>query len=285
MVASGERCCSDARRLAACVERRVAARQAAATPEGFHARGQREYSDGLHASAAESWARAVELQHRPSYALLCSMLMDGRPGVAVDCARAFELASAAAGMGCAHGKGALGRCYHAGYGVAEDHAKAVALGRESAAAGSCTGQFVVARALHSGRGAERDDEEAGRIWRLAAEQGYAPAQYNLGHLCQNIFEDNAEAVRWYRLAALQGIQYAQCNLAAMLSRGDGVVQDKTEAERLYRLAGPCKRAVPPGHHAGGRRRLRAGLGRGHQLAAARRRSRLLPRVCCVEAAG
>ena len=80
------------------------------------------------------------------------MLMNGRPGVAKDEKRGFELATAGAALGCAHSKGALGRCYVGGHGVAEDEARGLALGRESEAAGSCFGQFVVGACYKFGCG-------------------------------------------------------------------------------------------------------------------------------------
>jgi hypothetical protein len=53
--------------------------------------------------------------------------------MAKDHKRAFELAAAGAAMGCAHSKGALGRCLVIGAGVAEDVGKGLAL----AALGRC----------------------------------------------------------------------------------------------------------------------------------------------------
>jgi hypothetical protein len=55
--------------------------------------------------AAERWGRAVLLQHGPSHAHVSSMLIEGRPGVAVDKKRGFELAAAGAVQGCAHQQG------------------------------------------------------------------------------------------------------------------------------------------------------------------------------------
>ncbi len=122
--------------------------------------------------AAKSWERAVDLKHAHAHALLSIMLIDGKLDVPVGGKRAFELASAGAGMGCAHSKGALGRCYLGGFGVAEDHAKAVSLGRESAAAGSCMGQFVVGFCYDLGKGVAQDYAEAVRFYRPAAAQGH-----------------------------------------------------------------------------------------------------------------
>ena len=63
------------------------------------------------------------------------MLYWDTPEVPVHRKRAFELAAAGAGMGCAHSTGELGGCYAYVAGEAENKAKGLALGRDSAAAG------------------------------------------------------------------------------------------------------------------------------------------------------
>jgi len=206
MTAAGGACGRDVKRMMMSVVRRVAAVQAAATPEG---------------------------------AQLADMLFWGRPNVPADHNRAFELASAGAGMGCVHSKGVLGCCYAYGRGVAEDGAKGLQLGRESAAAGSCMGQFVVGKCYDAGWGVAQDYAEAVRFYRLAAEQGYARAQVNLGYMFdagQGVAQDYAEAMRFFRLAAEQGLANAQYNLGIMICNGQGVAQDDAEAVRLYRLS-------------------------------------------------
>ena len=55
-------------------------------------------------------------------------------------------------MGCAHSKGALGRCLVYGAGVAKDVGRGLALARESAAAGSSFGQFVLGKCYSFGCG-------------------------------------------------------------------------------------------------------------------------------------
>ncbi len=132
--------------------------------------GQRLYGEQRFSEAAERWGRAALLQHAPSHALVSDMLMDGRPGVAMDEERAFAFASAGAALGCAHSKGALGLCYFGGRGVAKDAARGLALGRESEAAGSCFGQYVVGWCCHCGSGGVA---EVVRLYCLAAAQGYA----------------------------------------------------------------------------------------------------------------
>jgi TPR repeat protein len=207
--------------------------------EGVFEEGQRLCGEQRFSEAAERWGRAALLQHAPSHAHLSDVLIDGRPGVAKDEKRGFELAAAGAALGCAHSKGALGRCYTWGCGVAKDVARGLALGRESAAAGSCFGQFLVARCYHASIGVAQDYAEALRLYRLAAAQGHAPAQSNLGHMfhfSEGVAQDYAEAFRLYRLAAAQGYATAQYNLGYMFENGQGVAQDRAEAIRWYRLA-------------------------------------------------
>jgi len=236
---TGGACGRDMKRLMTSVTRHVAAVHAAATPEAFFERGQREYDDGLYASAAVSWGHAVDLKHAHAHALLADLLFWGRPEVSEDHKRAFELASAGAGMGCVHSKGVLGCCYAYGRGVAQDRAKGLELGRESAAAGSCMGQFVVGKCYHAGWGVAQDNAEAAISWRLAATQGHTMAQYNLGLMFsegRGVAQDHAEALRFWRLAAAKGNSRAQSNLGFMFSNGQGVEQDHAEAVRFFRLA-------------------------------------------------
>ncbi len=101
--------------------------------EGLFEEGQRLYGEQCFSEAAECWGRAALLQHAPSHAHLSKMLIEGRAGVAKDRKRGFEFAAAGVALGCAHSKGALGRCYVWGLGVAKDQARALALGRESEA--------------------------------------------------------------------------------------------------------------------------------------------------------
>jgi TPR repeat protein len=201
--------------------------------------GQRLCGSQCFSDAAKSFAHAVFLKHAHSHALLSTMLIEGRQDLPKDLRRAFKLASAGASMGCAHSKGALGRCYFSGYGIVQNYAKAYALGKESAAAGSCMGQHLVGVAFDHGRVVAQDSSEAVRWYLLAATQGYACAQSNLGILLQKgrgVAQDCTEAVRWYLLAAAQGYANAQFNVGVMFEKGDGVAQDNAEAVRWNRLA-------------------------------------------------
>ena len=135
----------NARLSAECAAAGPAPRPAPAPAETLFQEGQRLYGEQRFSEAAERWGRAALQQHGPSHAHLSDMLINGRAGVANDCKRAFEFATAGAALGCAHSKGVLGRCYIGGYGVRRDEARGLALGSESAVAGSCFGQYVVGR--------------------------------------------------------------------------------------------------------------------------------------------
>jgi TPR repeat protein len=211
----------------------------AARAETLFQEGQRLYGEQRFSEAAEHWGQAALLLHAPSHAHLSAMLWAGRPGVAKDVKRVFELAAAGAALGCAHSKGALGLCLVTGAGVAKDEARGLALGRESEAAGSCFGQFVVGWCYYNGLCVAQDYAEAVRLHRLASAQGHAVAQSNLGYISQHgqgVAQDYAEAVRLYSLAAAQGLAVAQNNLGYMYEEGKGVAQDYAEAVRLYSLA-------------------------------------------------
>jgi TPR repeat protein len=194
--------------------------------------GQRLYERKRFSDAVKKWGQAALLQHAPSHAHLSDMLIDGRQGVPQDHQRAFELAAAGAALGCAHSKGALGRCFFTGFGVTQDERKGLALGKESAAAGSCFGQYLVGRF-------KEKETEAVRLYRLAATQGHAQSQFVMGEAYEEgcgVAQDRAEAARWYHLAAAQGLSQAEFNLGAMFLNGEGVEQDDVEAARLHRLA-------------------------------------------------
>jgi TPR repeat protein len=207
--------------------------------DGLFQEGQRLYEQQRYSDAAKSWGQAALLQHAASHALLSTMLYEGREDVPKDHERAFEVASAGASMGCAHSKGALGRCYTFGYGVDDDKVKGLALARESAAAGSCFGQFVVGICYCEFWGVAQDNAEGLRLCRLAAAQGHASAQLNLGYMFRHgegVAQDYAEAVRLYRLAAAQGDACAQFALGSMFEDGYGVAKDRAEAIRWHSIA-------------------------------------------------
>ena len=76
-------------------------------------------------------------------------------------------------------------------------------------------------------------------WRPLAEQGDADAQYNLGVMYrrgEGVIQDDSEAVKWYRLAVEQGLVEAQNNVGYMYGLGAGVIEDDKEAVKWFLLS-------------------------------------------------
>ena len=70
-----------------------------------------------------------------------------------------------------------------------------------------------------------------------AEQGLADAQFALGEMYnQGVLMDRREAERWYRLAAEQGHAVAQFRLGGRYNTSGRVEEDDAEAVRWYQLS-------------------------------------------------
>ena len=78
------------------------------------------------------------------------------------------------------------------------------------------------------------------LLRPLADQGDVDAQFLLGFMYddgEGVVQDRKEAVKWYRLAAAQGNAYAQLHLGLMYDNGrGGVPQDHKEAVKWFWLA-------------------------------------------------
>ena len=96
-----------------------------------------------------------------------------------------------------------------------------------------------------GQGAPNDLDEARKWYSKAALQGYAPAQYKLGLMYENLgsnehgkdqSRDYAEAVTWYGKAAQQGYAVSQFSLGEMYYDGRGAPKDYAEAVSWFHKA-------------------------------------------------
>jgi hypothetical protein len=189
-----------------------------------------------HSSILADTSGIAQLTHER--AALSWLLIDGRFGVLKNFKKAFEVAHVGDQLNCLHCKGALARCYFAGYGVAKDAALGLHLARESAAAGSRYGHFVLGVA-HLQGGSQQDYVQAVAHWRLAASQGLASAQHNLGTMYSRgtgLPQDHAEALKLYQLAASQEYSAAQYSLGHIFENGLGVAIDLPRAAQLYQSA-------------------------------------------------
>jgi TPR repeat protein len=161
-------------------------------------------------------------------------LLEGRPDISRDPAKAFQMAEEGSQAGCIHSKGILGRCYITGSGVGLDLHRGLELGRDSSLAGSSYGEFVVAFAYENGSGGVRTDlQESVEHYKMAVQHGIAEAQYRLAHvyICNRYFKfgdktqytdknpvkkNMADALNLLRLASEQGHADAQISLALHL---------------------------------------------------------------------
>ncbi len=229
-----------ARSLMRLIVRRVAAGLAAATPEAKFAQGLLLYAAGQYRAAAAMLEAAAALGHVRAHADLAWMLLMGREGVAVDCARALRLAEEGGLRGCMHSAGVLAWCCMMGCACHRHHARALQLAGESAAAGSRYGQAVLG-ALHwyGWGGLALDLAQALALYRAAAAQGLDEAQCRLGamHAAPSAAaRDLPGALRWFIAAAQQGHPEACFRVAVCYELGSAVAADAAQAVCWHRRA-------------------------------------------------
>lgn len=86
---------------------------------------------------------------------------------------------------------------------------------------------------------QKEYDEAVKWFQKYAMQGYAPAQNQMGSLCDQgagVAQDFKQAAEWFHQAADQGYAEAQCNLGLMYFLGDGVEQNFTTAFEWFKKA-------------------------------------------------
>jgi len=109
-----------------------------------------------------------------------------------------------------------------------------------ASQGNDEAQFRMAIMAQNGLGMVVNEKMAFDNMKGAAEQGHALAMHGLGFMymegecCE---KDTAQAVEWFHKAADCGMQGSMTTLAMMYRDGNGVEQNKQEADRLFTLAG------------------------------------------------
>jgi TPR repeat protein len=190
-----------------------------------------------HSAAVVALAAAVRQHHAPAHAALSWLLQEGRSGVEKNFEAACSIAQAGVKMGCNHSKGALAACLLFGRGVSIDRALALQLAQHSAASDSPYGLAILGYMLDSGEGIRRDACSAVACYaRAAYVHGLADAQNSLASMLElgdGVVQSKEEAARLYGLAAAQGLVPAMFNLATMFDNGEGVEQDEVAAARLY----------------------------------------------------
>jgi uncharacterized protein len=84
-----------------------------------------------------------------------------------------------------------------------------------------------------------DYKTALRLYEALAYQGDAEAAWSLGLLYdkgQGVLQNGSEALKWYRLANERGYEDAQAYIGVLYYEGRGVPQDFAEAVKWFRLA-------------------------------------------------
>jgi TPR repeat protein len=145
--------------------------------------------------------------HLPSRALLASILVWGRKGVANDRNRTYKLAYSGTLLGCHHCQGMLAYCYWYGFNSRPNFAQAYTLAKESSDKGSPHGHYVLGLLYRHGDGVKEDHNKAVMLYRLAADQNLAEAQRALGYMYHNGYGVNIvpwKAYEYYQLADAQG---------------------------------------------------------------------------------
>ena len=191
----------------------------------------------IEAKSTTSKRRRFDSTEALANAVRMCELLEGRPDVEKNPAKAFQMAEEGSQAGCIHSMGILGRCYISGSGVGVDMHRGLKLGRESAVAGSAYGEFVVALAYEQGSGGvEKDLLESFEHYKVAVQHGIAEAQYCLAIFflngqrysshCVPIFgglnfdekynKATAEALKLLRLASEQGHADSQILLGKTL---------------------------------------------------------------------
>jgi len=124
--------------------------------------------------------------------------------------------------------------------VAKDEKQAFKFAAAGAALGCAHSKGVLGCCYIYGVGVEEDEERGLALGRESAAAGSCFGQFVVGVCyekgCGGIIKDKAEAARFFRLAADQGYATAQISLAEYFEFGVGVPQNRAEAIRWYNLA-------------------------------------------------
>jgi TPR repeat protein len=117
-----------------------------------------------------------------------------------------------------------------------DVGRALAATHTLADAGDVVAQFSLGSMLYFGA---NDTAQAVDWFRKAAMQGYAPAEFQMGQLCDfgfGVEQNDAQALAWYRKAAEHGSAAGQRSVGEFYRKGRSVPADPAEAALWYSRA-------------------------------------------------
>jgi uncharacterized protein len=217
------------------------------------------YASGLgvplsEAKAAKWYRLAADRGDRDAMFALAIFHMSRRGGLH-DRAESAKLLAAAAKLGHSAAAYDLGLLYLEGQQFPQDFGRAAEWFKMASHEGNAEAQYALATLYKDGRGVERNPEEAARLLGAAAltdivdaQVEYAIVLFNGGFVRQpgggapstvdvvTSGKDKVKAVALLRKAALRGSPVAQNRLAWVLSVGDGIAMNPTEAVKWHMIA-------------------------------------------------
>ncbi len=191
-------------------------------------------------AASRNWLeRAGQSGSDLAYLDLGLQYLDGK-GVDKDSKKAFFYVLKSAQAGSPKGQLKAARMYANGWGIEEDQEAALQWYHRAAENGNAAAMRSLGLQYDVGGIVKEDMVQAAHWYEKAANAGNLDATADLGEIYQNgeagRKKNMAEALRLYRVAADRGNAHGLYHLGRLYEWGDGVVQDRDEAIRLYRLA-------------------------------------------------
>lgn len=219
------------------------------------------------------YKKAAEKGNIKAQVRLAKVYEDGR-GTNIDLHKAFIWNKIAAGLGNDIAQYNLGCLYEQGKGIDKDPNKAlywynqsanqgnnhaivaksrlesnnnIDLGTEKdrniaesllkkAEEGDADAQYEIACMYSEGRGVPSDSKKALYWYTKSASQGNIMAQYSLGTIYEELYNNVNTAIEWYRKAAEQGETNSQTSLGDIYFYGINVTKNFTEALKWYKKA-------------------------------------------------
>ena len=206
----------------------------------YYLRGYSFQAQGLHVSAAQDYARALEFDAENPAALVArgSLHFHG-DGVRGDKALAFGFFARAAAAGHAAGQYHLGYAYLTGAGPSHDLEEARTWLERAAEQGHAAAMVQLAASYRTAFTDQPDPEQATHWYERAVEAGSAEAPVALGYMVRSgELEDvsAAQAAAYFKQGAERGSGNGMANLAHAYMTGKGLQQDFGAARQWFARA-------------------------------------------------
>ena len=203
----------------------------------YYLRGYSFQAEGLHVSAAQDYARALEFDAENPAALVArgSLHFHG-DGVRSDKGLAFGFFARAAAAGHAAGEYHVGYAYLTGSGPAHDLEEARIWLEQAAEQGHEAAMVQLAASYRTAFTDDPRPEQARHWYERAVEAGSAEAPVALGYMVRSGEfggASAAQAAAYFKLGAERGSGNGMANLAHAYLTGNGLEQNFDAARRWY----------------------------------------------------